>query len=180
MEAIINDRRENSCFTTEVIERISHLGTSQHSINNALAIIRDRVQCSIYLMDELGRMLNMVEWPNGRNLPADKFYTTLTNDTDQITDVQEVHIDGKTYLSDIETIQSTGSILYMLVVKEKGALTQERCKQIKYVIKTYINLWTENYGQLDTKQLVSSIINDEPEKMRHIKCLKRQFPKWCG
>ena len=39
---------------------------------------------------------------------------------------------------------------------------------IKYIIKTYINLWTENYGQLDTKQLVSSIINDEPEKMRHI------------
>ena len=56
MEAIINDRRENSYFTTEVIERISHLGTSQRSINNAVAIIRDRVQCSIYLMDELGRM----------------------------------------------------------------------------------------------------------------------------
>ena len=168
MEAIINDRRENSYFTTEVIERISHLGTSQRSINNAVAIIRDRVQCSIYLMDELGRMLNMAEWPNGRNLPADKFYTTLTNDTAQITGVQEVYIDGKTYLADIETIQSTGSILYMLVVKEKGSLTQESCKQIKYIIKTYINLWTENYGQLDTKQLVSSIINDEPEKMRHI------------
>lgn len=168
MEAIINDRRENSYFTTEVIERISHLGTSQRSINNALAIIRDRVQCSIYLMDELGRMLNMAEWPNGRNLPAGKFYTTLTNDTTLITGVQEVHIDGKTYLADIETIQSTGSILYMLVVKEKGSLTQESCKQIKYIIKTYINLWTENYGQLDTKQLVSSIINDEPEKMRHI------------
>lgn len=135
MEAIINDRRENSYFTTEVIERISHL---------------------------------MAEWPNGRNLPADKFYTTLTNDTAQITGVQEVYIDGKTYLADIETIQSTGSILYMLVVKEKGSLTQESCKQIKYIIKTYINLWTENYGQLDTKQLVSSIINDEPEKMRHI------------
>ena len=113
-------------------------------------------------------MLNMAEWPNGRNLPADKFYTTLTNDTAQITGVQEVYIDGKTYLADIETIQSTGSILYMLVVKEKGSLTQESCKQIKYIIKTYINLWTENYGQLDTKQLVSSIINDEPEKMRHI------------
>lgn len=56
MEAIINDRRENSYFTTEVIERISHLGTSQRSINNAVAIIRDRVQCSIYLMDELGRI----------------------------------------------------------------------------------------------------------------------------
>lgn len=168
MEAIINDRRENSYFTTEVIERISHLGTSQRSINNALAIIRDRVQCSIYLMDELGRMLNMAEWPNGRNLPAGKFYTTFTNDTTLITGVQEVHIDGKTYLADIETIQSTGSILYMLVVKEKGSLTQESCKQIKYIIKTYINLWTENYGQLDTKQLVSSIINDEPEKMRHI------------
>ena len=168
MEAIINDRREHSYFTTEVIERISHLGTSQRSINNAVAIIRDRVQCSIYLMDELGRMLNMAEWPNGRNLPADKFYTTLTNDTAQITGVQEVYIDGKTYLADIETIQSTGSILYMLVVKEKGSLTQESCKQIKYIIKTYINLWTENYGQLDTKQLVSSIINDEPEKMRHI------------
>lgn len=135
MEAIINDRRENSYFTTEVIERISHLGTSQRSINNALAIIRDRVQCSIYLMDELGRMLNMAEWPNGRNLPAGKFYTTFTNDTTLITGVQEVHIDGKTYLADIETIQSTGSILYMLVVKEKGSLTQESCKQIKYIIR---------------------------------------------
>lgn len=168
MEAIINDCREHSYFTTEVIERISHLDVSQRSISNALAIIRDRVKCSIYLMDEIGRMLNMAEWPNGRNLSVNKFYAALTNDTAEITGVQKVHIDGKTYLADIETIQSNGSILYMLVVKEQGALTQESCKQIKYIIKTYINLWTENYGQLDTKQLVSSIINDEPEKMRRI------------
>ncbi len=56
----------------------------------------------------------------------------------------------------------------MLVVNEKQCFTRDCCKQIKYIVKTYLNLWTENYAQLDEKQLLNAIINNETEKMQRI------------
>ncbi len=173
MEAIINDRRKHTYFTTEVIERISYMSASQRSITGVLAIIRDRVQCSLYLFDELGRTLNAVEWPHGRCLPAKELYSHKT----AYGVVETCILDGKPYYVDWEAIGNTGSKLELMVVKEKDDLTVDCCKQIKYIVKTYINLWAENYGQLDTKQLVSAIINNEPEKMRQIAGILKQNVK---
>ncbi|MEA4963136.1 PucR family transcriptional regulator [Lutispora sp.] len=168
MEAILEDRRQNTYFATEVIERISHIEASHRSINGVLSIIRDRVQCSIYLFDELGRNLNTAEWPNGRCLPISDLVAELDIRSTEDSAVEEISLSGKIYYVERETIQSADSKLIMVTVKEKDDLTVDCCKQIKYVLKTYINLWTKDYGQMNTKQLISAIINDEPEKMARI------------
>ena len=166
MEAILNDRRENTHFATDVIEQISHIKDDKRSINSVLSIIRDHVQCSIFLFDELGRLMNMAEWPNGRGLPAGKLLAEAIQLG--ISDCSEVVVDSKRYYVAREVLQNADTRLDMLVVKEKQSFTLDSCKQIKYVVKTYLNLWPENYAQLDAKQLLSAIINNETEKMRRI------------
>ena len=166
MEAILNDRRENSHFATDVIEKISRIKDNKRSINGVLSIIRDHVQCSIFLYDEVGRLMNMAEWPNGRGLPADKLLTEAIRLG--VSDCTEVIVDSKRYFVARECLQNADTRLDMLVVKENQPLTLDCCKQIKYVVKTYLNLWTENYAQLDAKQLLSAIINNETEKMHRI------------
>ena len=168
MEAVIDDRRKNSYFATDVIEQISHTTNTQRSISSVLAIIRDRTQCSVFLFDELGRMLNMAEWPNGRNLPIVDIIAKYNHTDKESGKAVEIVLDKKPYYVIRESLQNADTKIEMLIVKEKDDLTVESSKQIKYVVKTYLNLWTENYAQVDTKQLVSAIINNEPEKMRRI------------
>ena len=61
-----------------------------------------------------------------------------------------------------------GSSIKVIVIKERVLLTEEECEQIRYILQTYINLWAGEYGSINTKQLISSIINDEPEKTHRI------------
>lgn len=166
MEAVLNDRRENTYFATDVIEQISHIKDNKRSINGVLSIIRDRIQCSIFLFDEVGRLINMSEWPNGRGLPADKLLEKAIQLG--VSGCTEIVVDSKSYFVARECLHNADTNLDMLVVKERNGFTHDCCKQIKYVVKTYLNLWTENYAQLDTKQLLSAIINNETEKMRRI------------
>lgn len=168
MGAIVEDRHKNTYFVTEVIDRISHIHASQRSINSVFSIIRDRVQCSIYLFDELDRNLNSVEWPHGRELPITALLDELNQHDAAESQIEGITLQGKRYYLDRESIHNADTKLNLVIVKEKNNLTVDCCKQIKYILTTYINLWAENYGQLDTKQLVSAIINDEPEKMRRI------------
>ena len=132
------------------------------------SIIRDRVQCSIYLFDELDRNLNSVEWPHGCELPITALLDELNQHDAAESQIEGITLQGKRYYLDRESIHNADTKLNLVIVKEKNNLTVDCCKQIKYILTTYINLWAENYGQLDTKQLVSAIINDEPEKMRRI------------
>lgn len=168
VEAVVLDRQRNAYFATEVIERISHSEVSQRSINSVLAVIRDRVQCSIFVMDELGRILNYAEWPNGRGLPVNDLVREMECCGSGYGEVMTICVDGKIYHTEREELQTNDTKISALFVKEKDNLTIADCKQMKYVLKTYLNLWGENYGQLDTKQLVSAIINDEAEKMQRI------------
>lgn len=168
MEAIINDRHANTYFATEVIEHISHIENPQRSMNSVLSVIRYRVQCSVFLIDELGGILNAAEWPNGRELPVQELLSALETCPTPLGQVVGIPVDDKLYYVEREQIQNANALLSILTVKEKNDLTVDCCKQIKYIIRTYLNLWTEHYGQLDTKQLISAIINDEPEKMRRI------------
>lgn len=166
IEEILNDRRENTHFATDVIEQISRIKDNKRSINSVLSIIRDQVQCSIFLFDGVGRLMNMAEWPSGRGLPADKLFAEAIRL--DISGCAEVEVNSKRYFVARECLQNADAGLDMLVVNEKQCFTRDCCKQIKYIVKTYLNLWTENYAQLDEKQLLNAIINNETEKMQRI------------
>lgn len=168
METIIEDKRKNDYFASDIIERLSKLDTEDHTINNVLAIIRDRTQSSVFLYDESERELNRVEWPRGRGLPIDEINREVRSKESKNEEISEVCINGSTFSVRKCRFEAAGSIIEMVVVKERLPLTHEECDQIQYILLTYINLWANDYGRVDTKQLISSIIHDEPEKMRRI------------
>lgn len=167
MEAVIKDREENVYFAAELIERISHIQESERSINTVLSLIRDRTHCSIFLLDEADEMLNYVEWPNERDLPLKEIISRLDN-INRCDEILEINIDGRPFYVERSIIVCEDTNLSIVIVKEKNDINIDSCNQINYVVKTYLNLWTKNYGKLNTKQLISAVINDEPEKMHLI------------
>lgn len=167
LEAIIKDREQNTYFVTDVVEYISRLETSQRTIKAVLSALRERTHCSIFLFDEVDRMLNYEEWPLHRNLPIKDIQNRISAMQTQ-DDITEIAIDNQKYYVSWNILAVGNGELQLIIVKEKAFLSEHECEQIRDVLKTYINLWNVNYGKLDTRQLVSAIINDEPEKMRRI------------
>ena len=167
MEAIIRDKESNTYFATELIERLSHIQADAQSMGLVLAMIRDRTQCSLFLTNETDELLNSSEWPNYHGVPHLQILEKLRNSTPPL-EIQGVDFHEKHYCAAYNLIKSGDSNLYILVVKEKGPIKNVELDQICYVIKTYLNLWTNNYGKLDTKQLISAVLHDEPEKMQQI------------
>ena len=67
----------------------------------------------------------------------------------------------------VDYINLSGYKLEFVVIKDEP-FTKGVVEEIKHVLATFMNLWTHEYGKIDTKQLVSAIINNEPEQMRRI------------
>jgi len=168
MEAIIEDKRESDYFATDIIEVLSKLSPENRNVNSVLSIIRERTQSSIFLYDETGRELNRIEWPRDQNLSVKKLVDIIQKNGFHDGDVNEVLIDGSSFSFFKSQFNLAFSSIDVIVVKERGSLTIDECEQIRHILQTYINLWAEEYGSVDTKQLISSIIHDEPEKMHRL------------
>lgn len=168
METIIEDKRKNDYFASDIIERLSKLSPEERTVNSVLAIIRERTQASIYLYDEADRELNWIEWPRGRNLPVQAIIKAINEKGFHNGDVNIVQVNDNEFSVCKNQFDVAGSSIKVIVIKERVLLTEEECEQIRYILQTYINLWAGEYGSVNTKQLISSFINDEPEKTHRI------------
>ena len=169
MEAIVKDRLNDVFFASEIIEKISHLDQSKRNINSVLDMLRDRIHCSIYILDYQFRILNTVEWPKDRGIPIATILELKGKEHISEELISVLYIDNKKIWTSKELIDiEDGYGLYLMLIKETEGLNIDVCKQVKDVVKTYLNLWASNYGNIETKQLIKSILNDEPEKMRRI------------
>lgn len=168
METIIEDKRKNSYFATDIIERLSKLNGESRTINSVLAAVKDRTEASVILYDEADRELNRAEWPTGRALPVEEILQAADSEELERAEIVRVALNNSSFSVYKDTFDTAGSTITIVVIKERMPLTLSECEQIQYVLLTFINLWANEYGIVDTKQLISSIINDEPEKMRRI------------
>lgn len=168
-ETVINDRNLKDHFATEVIEQLSHFSESQKNIQNVVSVLRDRTQCSIFLIDEMNRVLNFAEWPSGIGLSIEDYVEELRIQNPECSLGEVYELNGYKFNSSIavDYINLSGYKLEFVVIKDEP-FTKGVVEEIKHVLATFINLWTHEYGKIDTKQLVSAIINNEPEQMRRI------------
>ena len=168
LNLIIIDRQKHKNFSSEIIERLSKIDSMHRSIDMVFSLLRDRTKISIFLLHEIGGVLNAAEWPIGRNINLEYVLVKFENGEIRESEITEVTVDDDIFFVSIETIKISNSQLKLVLAKEGEQVTYEECNQIRYVVSTYLNLWTDDYGRIDSKQLVSAIINNEPEKMRRI------------
>lgn len=168
IETIIEDKRDSGYFASDIIERLSKLSPEDRTVKSVLSILSERTQASMFLYDAADRELNRVEWPRGRDLPAGMIADMIHEKGFRDGEINEVAAEGKAFSVCKSLFDAGDSAIELIVIKERIPLVIEECEQIRYILQTYINLWAGEYGSVDTKQLISSIIHDEPEKMRRI------------
>ncbi len=175
-EAIIRDRREESSFTTTVMELLSDTPRPKRNINTVLQALRDQVQCSIFLVDETRQVLDSSEWPHGRTIPIDAIMNQLPEALPESVQSSIVFGDDTFYYSG-EILRIGQSYLFVLIVREMASVPTEWARQISLVVRTYINLWAKDYGRIDSRRLISSIIYGEFTHARRAAAALRIHPE---
>lgn len=164
METIVKDQLTDTQFQNEILERVSRLPTYQRSIDTVMRMLSDRLHSSIVLTDESARLLNAIAWPrtSAMNLEA-----ILAKSEEKEKAFVEIG-DGKLWLHKSAIQNSKGVQLKLFFLKENEKLKADEVKQATEVIQLAINLWSQEHGQEMLPELVRTILQDEPVRMRRI------------
>lgn len=169
MELIINNRKKETHFANDMIHKISGLPKSKQSINSVVDILRDKIQCSIFIVDEYFNVINGAEWPVDRRLPLKDIiaaYNSGDNADEEIIRLDTVST--KCYFTKEKIRSSFDENMYVIIIKESEGLSLEIRQQVCEVLSTFINLWTDEYAKVDHNQLIKSILKNETYKTQRI------------
>lgn len=169
MELIVKDKSIDIYFAGDVINRASRLPRKRQNIDSVLEILRDTVHCSIFIVDDFGKILNGAEWPVDRGIPIKKIIEVLFASDCKDGVIKDIFIEKESFIAVKELLKNNGGeIMYAIIVKESHGLDSHIKTQICDVIMTFINLWSEDNTKMGKKQLISSIIKDERYKTERI------------
>lgn len=169
MELIISRRKKEVHFANDMIHKISQLPKNKQNINSVVDILRDKIQCSIFIVDEYFNIINGAEWPVDRRLPVKDIiaaYNSCNNSAEEIVGLDVGST--KCYFTKEKIQSSFDENMYVVIIKESEGLSLEIRQQACEVLSTFINLWTDEYAKVDYNQLIKSILKNEPYKTQRI------------
>lgn len=167
MEQIFKDQSKQKYFVGEMIERISRLTISQRTLANVLRMLSDRMRCSMVLCDTQYRMLDKAPWPMMaseylKNV-LDAYQSGFSHES------SEMRLrNGKVLNVACLQITTDRQTLFQLVFQSEKKIDTEQMKQSIEVIRLFFNIWSKKNGNLENLELIRSILQDEPIKMRRL------------
>ncbi len=171
MEAIFNDKLNETYFVGEFIERISKLNERMRTMDSVLRMLSDRLHCFLILTDRTYNLLSQAFWSNNdENIASfvlsyfkENFSKSKENSFISIAYGEEtLHINNQHIFID----NSSGMNLIIGSIKQDFSL--DSCKQSSEIIRLFINIWSKNEGNEKITELMKAILNDEPIKMRRL------------
>ncbi len=171
MEAIFNDKLNETYFVGEFIERISKLNIHMRTMDSVLRMLSDRLHCFIFLADRNYNLLSQAFWPNDDmhivntilNYFKESFLKFNSND------YLFINHKGETlYVNNQYVFIDYGFELNLIIGSSKQDFTIDECKQSAEIVRLFINIWSQNEGNERITELMKAILNDEPIKMRRL------------
>jgi len=160
MAAIIHDQSTNLTLVSDILAQISRLPEHQRTVDTVLRLTRDRIRCTMMLMDHNKRILGLETWPISLELDVE----TLP----QIVPMTPVLIskDRSMWRCPLDSQDSQSMELYL--IKDGTALPKEVVVQVVDVVRLAVNLWSSHHADVQISELVRAILRDEPLKMRRL------------
>lgn len=166
MDAVIRDQINSPSFSIDLLDQVSRLPKYQRTIDTTLRIVSDRLRVSVAVLDANSRILSALPWPRNQFTPWDAMVkaalyansdTLLTND-----DIRPMWIYREELPSD-----SSGNMT-LVIFSEGRQIESSLWKQTVEGVRLAINLWGKEHDRIAVLELVRSIIQDEPIKMRRL------------
>lgn len=159
MEAIINDRSNNTHFSGELLMELSRLPGHQKSVDTMMKMISDRLQISLFLYSG-GRLLNSATWPRNNE---ERIIPCLAGIHDECI---RVNNDPDCWGSRV-SIKGEEKEMDLLIYKE-GLINKDIIDEIREAVQLVINIWNTSHDHIAVEELIKAILQDEPIKMRSL------------
>lgn len=162
-EKILQDQMINQYFVSDMLDTIAQLPAHQRSMDTLLRMLSDRLRCTVLLLDHRGGVLHEAAWPRGLQLDTKEILSLLSNSHMAAARLSESH-----YQIYSSYIKHETQDMRMLLIREHTVLPDTSIKQAQEIVQLFVTIWSQEHGNIQTDQLITAILNDEPVKMRRL------------
>ena len=166
MEAIIEDRMDNTHFTADLLMDLSRLPQHQKSVDTIMKMIRDRLHISLMLYSG-ERLLNSAFWPRTEENKIKDYFQNNMAELPEEGAFARVQIGSDYWVYQIP-VKGEETSMHMFVFKEGGPLKNELTEEIRESVQLVVNIWSVGHNQIAVEELIRAILQDEPMKMRSL------------
>lgn len=160
MEAIIHDQSTNLTLVSDILAQISRLPEHQRTVDTVLRLVRDRIRCTMLLVDHTKRVLGLETWPISLELNVDAL--------PQIPAMTPVLLENDRNMWRCPLEPSDAQSMELILLKDGSSLPKELVLQVVDVVRLSVNLWSSHHADVQISELVRAILRDEPLKMRRL------------
>ncbi len=167
MDLILWDRRHNTSLVSEILERVSSLPSHQRTISTVLKMLSDRFCASLILCDSSFQIQHLCAWPRSVDTSVKKGLEALEAfPADQQSAACDILPDSRLYRFSITGEREPG--LELLILREGLPLHTAALTELTDVIRLSVGIWGQDQGESAIHELIRSILQDEPMKMRQL------------
>ncbi len=166
-EAILSDRMQYSgSMVTEIIGRVSQLPSDRQTVDSVLKLLSGKLHCTLILTDSNLNELGEAPWPSDN----DRIAGLITEEN------VSHHVKRRKAFSPLPgsfiwyvPIHDRGMEPMRLFLIEEGAtLTGFLVDMAREAVQLSVELWSKGHSEVLTSELIKSILNDEPIRMRRL------------
>jgi len=170
MGCIYRDRNRNEAIATELLAGISALPKHQQTMDTAVKMLSDRLSASVLLRGPSQDILSMATWP--RSLTPEIRDAFETNRSLPESGLRQIFGDNVQIFREKIDEGKTRSV-ELIILKESQPLEESVLRQSLDAVKICLSIWGDGSGthfdsEFAMRELVMSILNDEPMKMRQL------------
>lgn len=167
MECIFRDREKGDSMVADILARITALPEHQRSVSTTLKILSDRLMASVVLTDCSLNILNLAAWPSNMADLIIKHQKQLGSAMQTQGNSAYLFLpDCLVYHSAI--VPESGPQMELFILKEGSQLSQSLWENAVDVVRLGINIWGKQHGSIAISELIRSILQDDPMKMRRL------------
>ena len=166
-EAVFSDRMQYSgSLVTEIISRVTQLPPDRQTVDSVLSILSSKLHVSLILTDSSLHELGEAQWPVGN----DSIWALITEEN------VSHHVKRRKAFSPLPgsyiwfvPIHDRGmEPMRLFLIEEGSVLTDMQVDMAREAVQLSVELWSRGHSEVLTSELVKSILNDEPVRMRRL------------
>jgi len=171
MNAIINDRRQETSIVSGILDQVAQLKPSGRNIGTIMRMLSDRLQCTLLLADRNGNKRAFASWPLGANWNENDLSTIikLRRSKTQFDEPIELNINGRVvqvHCMTLDTKKQKG--LMLLGIDESKNINHSNLSQAIEALQLFSNIWNNDFTSEGTDAIVRAILNNQPGDMKRI------------
>ncbi|MBR6235787.1 MAG: PucR family transcriptional regulator ligand-binding domain-containing protein [Spirochaetales bacterium] len=166
-EAVLSDRMQYSgSMVTEIIGRVSQLPSDRQTVDSVLKLLSSKLHCTLILTDSNLNELGEAPWPSDNDRIAGLI--TEENVSHHVKRRKAFSPRQGSFIWYVPIHDRGMEPMRLFLIEEGATLTGFLVDMAREAVQLSVELWSKGHSEVLTSELIKSILNDEPIRMRRL------------